>query len=1596
MMYIFVSLCSGLAINGLPVIDFSTDDNWDIKCDDLAHLIRQAGSTGNNMNELSMQGSTQLAQPSTQGNSYYLYPPSDVNGYYNSQQAAGKQVSSPYAQQQQQASQNSRPPSANTQGGRPMYSRPSTAPSTQRPYATNGQTNRLLSSGGQPQGQYQQPSGYPYQGQYPSPYSNISNAITAVEDESVMVAGGNNANEQSLSIATPNVYNPSNAQQVGTPTQPDLGAYKERAPRELSTLTVDEVCTVLNYLKLAQFTQSFVDKQIDGETLSFVQTVAEVTDFGVTIPSKARLFFQKLQFFQASGVPFDHLNHGNKLTSAVAAAAVPVPAAVNTQPAAKTKLEEGFLVEANYRGRGRWLAGSISRDRADGTYDVHYDNGETEFRVTEDNVRIASNSQPQVRTIIMTNLSFDHSLIRYRLQKIEVGSRVEANFRGKGMWVPGRVRKIREDDDSADGITYDIDYDDGETEWHVPRSCVRGLAVDEKTTWTSASAIATPLGPARKDMAKVVHSFRAGFKVEANYRGRGKWFKGTISRVRQHEDDSNVSVYDVDYDDLGETETRVPAELIRSLEGGKDSTGSQNAQQAAPAHHSPMVSKVRVREGDRVEGNYRGRGRWFKARVKRDRGDGTYDLDYDDGESDLRVPPELIRSLEAEKVSAPPKVRSNTKLEEGDKVEGNYRGRGKFYPGRISRDRGDGTYDIDYDDGEKETRVAEADIRSRETSRASRGTSDSSGQFVEGTRVESNYRGRGKFYPGKISRIRDDGTYDVAYDDGESEMCVPTAWIRSLAAAGANVKVRLFEGSAVEGNYRGKGKWYKGKIVRDRGDGTFDIDYYDGEKEMRVPEDLIRSLEAERTRAAPRRARLEEGAKIEGNYRGKGKWYKGKISRERSDGTFDIAYDDGESETRVPEDLIRLLDDESAGSRGAGRKARIELGVKVEGNYRGRGKWFKGKITKERLDGTFDIAYDDGESEMRVHEDMIRVLDDGGSGKKGRVEEGAKVEGNYRGRGKWYKGKITKERPDGTFDIAYDDGESEMRVDADNIRLIGATGDASAEKNSPNRFEEGSKVEANYRTKGKWFPGKISRDRGDGTFDVAYDDGESETRVSSDKIRLLAGADDNKNKNSVGLYDGAKVEGNYRGRGKWYKGKITRDRGDGTFDIAYDDGESEQRVPADLIRSLEAEKSKARFASGPLQEGGKVEGNYRGRGKWYSGKITKDRGDGTYDLAYDDGETEQRVAVDLIRSRGGSGAHNAHIAILMGNKKQDLSQESENDGYSTDYLPNDKVEANYQGQGSWLKGRIQRVHPNSADTSGGEACGVYDVAYDNGEVEYKVHPRNIKHFVKKSSQSLRRVQYFVGDVVNVKSDDTGTSSPGIITVDRGNDTYDVQMSADMTVRSRISTAKLRLISRDETKPRIANGAAGAPADDKDYDDSKIPQFEFGMVVEGNKNGKGVWVKAVVQRVLSAYRYILAYSDGTVEENVREENIRPAPTTPRGNTNTGATPNAKSPRKPGNSDISNIVPFATASPATTTTPITPIQHPETNEVVLAQPKPMTPVSPVVPSNSAPLPPKSDVTLATPNGPNTPQGKNSSAAEQARLHPGRSITPTPSPG
>ena len=88
-------------------------------------------------------------------------------------------------------------------------------------------------------------------------------------------------------------------------------------------------------------------------------------------------------------------------------------------------------------------------------------------------------------------------------------------------------------------------------------------------------------------------------------------------------------------------------------------------------------------------------------------------------------------------------------------------GRSKFYPGKISRDRRDGTYDISYEDGEHETRVKEEFIKTLDSD--SEDDRRSSKKPREGDKCEAEFKNTGKYYPGTVKREHSDGTYEILF-----------------------------------------------------------------------------------------------------------------------------------------------------------------------------------------------------------------------------------------------------------------------------------------------------------------------------------------------------------------------------------------------------------------------------------------------------------------------------------------------------------------------------------------------------------------------------------------------------------------------------------------------------------------------------------------------------------------------------------------------------------------------------------------------------------------------------------------------------------------
>lgn len=88
----------------------------------------------------------------------------------------------------------------------------------------------------------------------------------------------------------------------------------------------------------------------------------------------------------------------------------------------------------------------------------------------------------------------------------------------------------------------------------------------------------------------------------------------------------------------------------------------------------------------------------------------------------------------------------------GDWVLGNYKGAGYWFPGVIAAVKGSEIV-VQYDDGDRET-LPISMVRPYD--------------WAIGQRVDCNYKGQGKWYPGTIASLAG-GKIGIAYDDGDTE-----------------------------------------------------------------------------------------------------------------------------------------------------------------------------------------------------------------------------------------------------------------------------------------------------------------------------------------------------------------------------------------------------------------------------------------------------------------------------------------------------------------------------------------------------------------------------------------------------------------------------------------------------------------------------------------------------------------------------------------------------------------------------------------------------------------------------------------------------------
>ena len=117
-------------------------------------------------------------------------------------------------------------------------------------------------------------------------------------------------------------------------------------------------------------------------------------------------------------------------------------------------------------------------------------------------------------------------------------------------------------------------------------------------------------------------------------------------------------------------------------------------------------------------------------------------------------------------------------------------------------------------------------------------------------------------------------------------------------------------------------------------------------------------------------------------------------------------------------------------------------------------------------DSSFDILYDDGDSEQRIHPRNVRKLDESPvNSDEDSLNVGDNVEARYRGGSKWSPATILRAHPEGTYDVEYNDNsEIERRL---NSRFVRRTVNASPIRDE---LKKGDRVNSKFKGSLKKFP----------------------------------------------------------------------------------------------------------------------------------------------------------------------------------------------------------------------------------------------------------------------------------------------------------------------------------------------------------------------------------------------------------------------------------------------------------------------------------------------------------------------------------------------
>ena len=287
--------------------------------------------------------------------------------------------------------------------------------------------------------------------------------------------------------------------------------------------------------------------------------------------------------------------------------------------------------------------------------------------------------------------------------------------------------------------------------------------------------------------------------------------------------------------------------------------------------------------------------------------------------------------------------------------------------------------------------------------------------MIEGLNRRSLYQARKPLAENATAMERISQTqYEILFDDGETSI-VSKKYISGEHWAGLEVehwddKAKEFIPGKISGNpvmsdYKG-GFYPLGS--GDLGGGLLRVDYVDVSK-LDIRKVDGGSIHMHHSQPMKVENNKKSGITLECNSNRSGVWCQGRVAYYRPDGLVDFLYDEGLTVDDVRAENVRV--DEMY------LQKRSQVTFEREGVNR------RGVISADHGDDTYDILYDDDSKvEAKVlAKDIIKaetypLINP-------RVEQRAKVQCNWQGRGQWYPAVVTKgAESDETFSVVFSPG----------------------------------------------------------------------------------------------------------------------------------------------------------------------------------------------------------------------------------------------------------------------------------------------------------------------------------------------------------------------------------------------------------------------------------------------------------------------------------------------------------------------------------------------------------------------------------------------